>query len=282
MKIGVNGASGQLGGTVVAELVRRGAGDQVVGISRTPERVLRPAEGRHGDFDSPQSLVRAYEGLDRLLLIPSAELRPGLRGRQMKDAIDAANKAGIKHLFLVSAASKCQAAPPDMREAYWTAEQHLIKTSPTWTILRMNYYAETMAQEIQMSLGTGVLAGLGEERVAYVSRGDLAAAAAGALLSEENAGAIYNISGPAVVSGVDRAQIAAELTGKSVQFAAITEAQLRDGLARANLPSEIVEAMVELKHSFVTGAFDIVSGDTQRLAGRKPRALREVLSVTLN
>jgi len=281
MKIGVSGASGQLGRAVVAELVRRRAAHSVVGISRTPERVQDPAEGRHGDFDAPQSLVRAYEGLDRLLLIPSAELRPGLRGRQMKDAIDAANRAGVKHLFLLSAAGTRQAALPEMRETYWTAEQHLIKTAPTWTIMRMNYYAEMMAQEIQMSLGAGVLTGLGEERVAYISRDDLAVAAAGALLSEGHAGAIYSVSGPAVVTGVDRAQIAAELTGKPVQFAVITKAQFRDGLAQAKLPPEIVEAMVEIKHSFVAGAFDIVSGDAERLAGRKPRALREVLAATL-
>ena len=49
--------------------------------------------------------------------------------------------------------------------AYWTGEQHLIKTVPHWTILRMNYYAESMAEEIQMPLAMNVLAGLGDERV---------------------------------------------------------------------------------------------------------------------
>jgi NAD(P)H dehydrogenase (quinone) len=282
MKIGVNGASGQLGQAVVAELVRRGAGHGVVGISRTPERVQGPAEGRHGDYDVPQSLMRAYEGLDSLLLIPSVDLRPGARGRQFKDAIDAALKVGVKHLFLVSTAGTRQAALPELGETYWTAEQHLVKTAPKWTILRMNYYAEAMVQEMQMSLGLGVLSGLGEERVAYVSRDDLAAAAAGALLGQGHAGAIYNMSGPAAVTGADRALMAAELTGKPVQFAVITEAQLRGGLSQANLPAEIVEAMVEIKHSFVAGTFDIVSGDTERLAGRKPRSLREVLAATLS
>ena len=50
----------------------------------------------------------------------------------------------------------------------------------------MNYYAEAMAQEIQMSAGMGVLTGLGEERVAYVCRNDLAAAAASAALAQDN------------------------------------------------------------------------------------------------
>lgn len=282
MKIGISGASGQLGQAVVAELVQRGTGHGVVGISRTPERVQGPAEGRYGDFDAPKTLVRAYEGVDRLLVIPSAELRPGVRGRQLKQAIDAANEAGVKHIFLVSAAGTRQAAPPELRETYWTAEQHLIKTAPVWTVLRMNYYAEAMAQEIQMSLGMGVLTGLGEERVAYVSRDDLAAAAAGALVGEGHVGAIYNLSGPAAVTGSERAAITAELTGKPVNFDVITEAQLRAGLAQAQPPADIVETMVEIKHSFVEGAFDLVSGDTARLVGRKPRSLREILAITLS
>ncbi len=51
-----------------------------------------------------------------------------------------------------------------------------------------------------MSLGTGVLPGLGENRVAFVSRDDLAAAAAG-ILGEGDAGAIYNATGPAQLRG---------------------------------------------------------------------------------
>jgi NAD(P)H dehydrogenase (quinone) len=78
-------------------------------------------------------------------------------------------------VVLMSAAGTREAPDTEVGGAYWAGEQHLIKTSPHWTILRMNYYAESMAAEIQMSLGMNVLTGLGEERVAYVSRDDLAA-----------------------------------------------------------------------------------------------------------
>lgn len=124
----------------------------------------------------------------------------GVRGRQTKAAIDAALQAGVKHIVLMSAASTKEAQEPYLGASYWTAEQHLIKKSPRWTFLRMNYYAESMAQEIQMSLGMGVLTGLGAERVGYVSRNDVAAAAAGILLGEGHVGAIYNATGPAAVS----------------------------------------------------------------------------------
>jgi NAD(P)H dehydrogenase (quinone) len=282
MKIGVSGASGQLGRAVVAGLVQRGAGHQVVGISRSPERVQAPAEGRRGDFDAPQTLVGAFAGLDRLLLIPSADLQPGVRGRQMKGAIDAANEAGVKHVFLMSAAGTRQAAEPELGAAYWTAEQHLIRTARAWTILRMNYYAESMAQEMRMSLGTGVLAGLGEERVAYVSRDDLAAAAAGALLGEGHSGAIYNGTGPSAMSGAERSAIASRILGRPVGYAILTEDQLRAGLVQAGLPEIVIAAMVEIKTNFVRGGFDIVTSDIERLSGRAAKPLQAILATALS
>ncbi|EGP54256.1 putative nucleoside-diphosphate-sugar epimerase protein (plasmid) [Agrobacterium tumefaciens F2] len=281
MKIGVSGASGKLGGTVVAELIARGGGHDVVAISRSPESLRATSEARHGDYDQPETLVKAYAGLDRLLIIPSADLRPGVRGAQLKNAINAALGAGVAHIFLISAAGTHEEAEPSLGAAYWTGEQHLIKTTPRWTILRMSYYAESMADEIKMSQGQGVLAGLGDERVSYVSRDDLAAAAVGALTGHHHEGAIYTVTGPAAVSGPERAEIVSELLGNPIAFAVITEEQFRAGLLQSGLPDVIIEAFVEIKRTFVKGKFDIVTGDAQRLSGRSPKSLRDILAQQL-
>src|ERR1700688_4570866 len=98
MKIGVSGASGQLGRAVVSELLRRADGHEVVAITRTLETVSGPARGRFGDYNRPESLAEAYAGLDRLLIIPTVE--PGKRSAQNGAAIDAAVRAGAKHILL--------------------------------------------------------------------------------------------------------------------------------------------------------------------------------------
>jgi NAD(P)H dehydrogenase (quinone) len=166
MRIGVSGASGQLGRSVLEELKARGRNHSIVGISRTPANMQARVQGRHGDSDQPGTLLEAYRWLDCLLLIPSADLRPGLRGRQFVAAIDAAVKADVGHIVLMSLAGTCEVREASMYAAYWTGEQHLFKTAPKWTILRMNFYAESVVQLDQMSLATGVITGLGEERVA--------------------------------------------------------------------------------------------------------------------
>ncbi len=281
MKLGVSGASGQLGKAVVAELTARGSNHHVVGISRTPERVQPPAQGRHGDYDRADTLVEAYRGLDRLLLIPSADLRPGVRGRQFMAAIDAAVRAGVPHIVMVSAAGTREMAEPSVGAAYWVGEQHLVRTAARWTILRMNYYAESFAQQVPLSLGAGVLPGLGENRVAFVSRDDVAAAAAGILLGDGHAGALYNATGPAALSGAQRAALVAEITGQPLRFAVSDEAGLRRGLAQAGIPEGFADAVIEIEKNFVAGAFDVVTGDVARLAGREPRAFRDLLADSL-
>jgi len=275
MKIGVSGASGHLGKATVAELLQRAGRHEVVAISRTPETITAPAQGRFGDYNQPESLAEAYAGLDRLLIIPS--LDAGKRGAQNVAAIDAAVKAGVKHIVFMSAAGARQAEGPVLGTPYWWGEHRLIATAPAWTILRMNFYAESFAQQAQMSLAQGVLAGLAENRVAFVARGDVAAAAAGILIGDGHAGATYNATGPERLSGAERAALIAQFTGRPLAFLVITEEQLRAGLTQASLPAQVVNTVISIQASFAEGAFDVVTGDVERLGGRPPKPLRDVL-----
>ena len=145
----------------------------------------------------------------------------------------------------------------------------------------MNYYAEGLVQQAQASLDQGVLTGLAESRVAFVARGDVAAAAAGILIGDGHAGAIYNATGPERLSGAERAALIAEITGRPLAFLAITEEQLRAGLTQAGLPVEVVNIAISIQASFVAGAFDIVTGDVERLGGRPPKPLCDVLAGAL-
>jgi len=279
MKIGVSGASGKLGKAVLAELVARG-GHEVVAISRTPDTAAG-VEARQGDYDHPESLVSAYAGLDRVLLIPSSDLTPGARSRQNKDAVEAAVAAGVKHIVYLSALGTKATDEPAMEASYWAGEQTLIAKSPAWTILRMNYYAESLADEVRMASGPGALFGLGESRVAFVSRNDIAAASAGALTNDGHNGAIYNLTGPKALTGQERAAIASEVTGQTIGFQVVPEEGMRAGLAAAGLPSVVVDLVIGIQSSFVKGNFDIVTADVEKLSGKPARPLAVTLGAAL-
>jgi NAD(P)H dehydrogenase (quinone) len=126
-----------------------------------------------------------------------------------------------------------------------------------------------------------VLTGLAENRAGFVARDDVAAAAAGILVGEGHAGAIYSATGPERLSGAARATLIADITGQPVAFRVIAEAQLRAGLTQADLPPGAVNTVVSIQASFAAGDFDIVTGDVARLGGRPPKPLRDVLTAAL-
>lgn len=277
MKIGISGASGQLGAATVKELKARQADHHIVAITRTPEKNVAADEARFGDYDQPETLASAYAGIDRLLIIPTSDVRPGRRGQQNVAAITAAVIAGVKHVIFVSAAGTHDVPQQEILASYYAAEQRLMRAAPRWTIVRMNYYAEALALEAQASLAWGAIAGLAENRVAFVSREDIAAAAAGLLVSQGHEGAIYDLTGPESLSGAERAAIIAEVSGRPLVFAIVPEKDLRANLARAGFSSDIVDAVVSIQQGFVAGEFDVLTGHIERLSGKKPRTLRETL-----
>lgn len=281
MKIGVSGASGKLGQNVLCELAARAQGHDVIAISRTPERAGEGVEGLFGDYDQPDTLAQAYAGLDRLLLIPTSDQRPGKRGEQNVTAIRAAVDAGVKHIVFMSAAGTREQDEPNIGASYWAGEQSLIKNAPRWTILRMNYYVEALAMEAAMAAQSGALVGLAENRVAFVARDDVAAAAAGILLGEDHAGAIYNATGSKAYTGAERALVMSEVLGKPVGFTTASVEALKGGMAQMGLPTEIVHAVISIQSDFAAGAFDIVTGDVEKLSDRPPKPLREALAAAL-
>jgi NAD(P)H dehydrogenase (quinone) len=281
MNIGVGGASGKLGQGVLRELAARAEGRNVIAISRTPEKAGSGVEGRLGDYDQTDTLAQAYAGLNRLLLIPTSDQRPGKRGEQNVVAIKAAIQAGVRHIVLMSAAGTREQVEPNIGASYWVGEQYLIKNAPHWTILRMNYYAEALAMEVASAVGSGALTGVAENRVAFVARDDIAAAAAGILIGEGQAGAIYTATGDKAYTSAERAALISEITGKPLGFIAVPADALRAGMAKAGLPENVINTWVSIQNDFANGAFDIVTGDVERLAGRAPKSLRDALSAAL-
>lgn len=281
MNIGVGGASGNLGQAVVRELQARAGGHRIIAISRTPEKAPAGVEGRLGDYDKPETLAKAYAGLDRLLLIPTSDMRPGVRGDQNVAGIRAAVAAGVKHIVLISAAGTREQEEPAIGASYWRAEQELIKAAPSWTVLRMNYYAESLIDEVQMSAAQGALAGIAENRVAFVSRDDIAAAAAGLLTGDGHVGAIYNATGSRTYTGAERAALISEIMGKPLGYVTVPAEALRAGMIQAGLPDFIANAVISIQRNFADGALDIVTGDIEKLGGRPPKDLRDVLAAAL-
>jgi NAD(P)H dehydrogenase (quinone) len=272
MKIGITGASGQLGTALVRHALARTSAANIVAITRNPGKLDQFSQQgvgvRAGDFNRPSSLAAAFRDIERLVIIPTTELQPGVRIQQHKAAIEAAAGGGVQHLIYISTVSPRPDPNNSLFDSHFATEQALIASGVDWTILRMSVYTDSLLDAAKRAATSGSYAAIPGAPAAYVVRDDLAAAAAGLLCTPGHVGVTYHATGPASVTQPEIADAIAKATGKPIAFLAISEEQQRAGLEAAGLPPAIVGTILGFQAALRGGAFDLVTGDVARLSGK--------------
>jgi NAD(P)H dehydrogenase (quinone) len=272
MTYGITGAGGQLGSSALRHLLTRVPTSNVVAVTRTPDRLKEFADRgvrvRAGDFKNAAELTGALEGVDRLLLIPMPDLMPGVRPPLHRAGIEAARKAGVRHVVYVSSVGARPAFSDDILNTHFETEQALIGSGLAWTLLRMGPYADFLIDPMKAALTNGAHASRGEAPAAPVVRDDLGAAAAGLLASDGHAGLTYHATGPVSLTGAEIAAGVGAAFGKDIAFTALSDEQVRSGLAAAGLPAPMADVLARFQDASAAGLFDVVTHDVERLSGR--------------
>ena len=281
MVIGVTGASGQLGGHVLDELLARGVkGADIVAISRSPEKLQRFAEKgvqlRKGDFDDTAGLATAFKGIDRLLIIPASDLRPGIRLPQHKTAIASAKQAGVKHLIYISTVGAHRGQ--DLFATHVETELAVYASGLPWTILRMGMYFDNLWMgTLQYALAAGVYAATAATPAANVARTDVAAAAAALVAGSGHNGYVYQATGPASQTPAEIAATIGQVFGKKVEAVTVSQDQFNAALKGAGLPDFVVDAIGGIVAARASGLLDVVTHDIEYLTGRKAQTFADYL-----
>ena len=280
----VTGATGQLGHAIVEKLVDRVPANQVGASARDPDRAADlQALGvrvRHGDFEDPESLAHAFEGVTRLLIVSSnAPAYGGDQLAQHRTAIDAAQAAGVGRIVYTShmGASDSSAFAPMLGHA--ATEDMLRRSGIAWTALRNGFYAASGIALMGDALETGVLEAPADGKVSWTAHADLAKAAAIILADEERYdGPTPPLTGPQALDLADMAAIASELLGRPVRRQTVTDDDLRQKMAERGAPDNIVERMLGLYVASRNGEFATVDPTLERLLGRRPISTRDLIA----
>lgn len=279
----VTGASGQLGRLVLEQLLELKAA-RIIATTRTPEKLAgfaeRGVEVRKADFDSAESLTRAFEGADRLLLISTGHLFPeGLRLRQHRAAVKAAADARVRHVLYTSGPSPYPTPAGSLiNDHYWT-EQALAASPLEWTILRHHLYMETLIGALATALKHGELASsAGDGGNNYVTRVDCARTDAAALASDWSGRRILDVTGPGPVTQAELASIASELTGRPLRYKKLSREEHAQLLAGAGLPPFVIDAVLGFNQAAARGYHEVNAPTVADLTGRAPTSVKDFLA----
>ncbi len=267
--IAITGASGHLGTKIISNLLKSIKANEIVAIVRSSGKAAKLAKKgisiRTGDYGDKNSLIAAFEGIDVLMFISTADIEQRLKHH--RNIIEAAQAAGIHRLVYTSFININ--SPDIIAQQHKTTEKIIEDSGIAYTILRPSFYMDSYIVEIEIAMEKGVYrSAVGESGVAFICREDIARCAATVLLDEHHVGKTYNLTGPAVITGHDFAAVASKISGKEVVFQKIPLNTLIEDYIERGMPQMIAEMSAGLETIIVSNGTDRVSNDVALITGQ--------------
>lgn len=280
MKIGVTGATGQLGKLVVEQLKNKLATEQLVALVRSPEKAKDlGVEVRAFDYDQPDGLAEKLAGIDRLLLISANEI--GKRSRQHKNVIDAAKEAGVQWLVYTSLLHANDTSI-NLAGEHLDTEQMLKDSGIAHTILRNGWYTENYTASIDGALAGGAFIGsAGSGKIASAARADYAEAAAIVLANENYKGRMFELAGDEAYTLSDLAAEITTQTGKQTPYKDLPEEEYSRVLESFDVPKGFADAIASWDVSASIGDLFDDGHELSQLLGRPTTPMPESVKAAL-
>lgn len=278
----VTGATGHLGNQIVAHLLTQISPSEIAVLVRSEEKAKELKEKgvqiRVGDYTNPNSLVAAFKGVKKLILISSNDFND--RFGQHKNAIDAAKQEGVEHILYTSMSMNDIESSPlkGFLKDHYETEDYIKQNGFTHTILQHSLYADVIPMFIgEQVLETGVFFPAGEGRVAYASRTDLAEAISKIALSDAYDNQSLPLTNTQNYSYADVAKILTEISGKEVTYVSPIPEVFTETLKGFGLPDPIIQMSLGFAAGIKNNDFDKTFPNLETILGRRPQTLKEYL-----
>jgi uncharacterized protein YbjT (DUF2867 family) len=265
MRILVLGATGNVGGAIVAAALAEG--HAVRAVSRSGTGLPAGVDAYVGDLDQASTLRPALDGVDALFTLA------GYAG--LAETLTDAAGSGVRRVVLLSSSS----APSGNREnavaKYHIESEDMVRASGLgWTILQPNaFMSNTLRWREQVLAEQAIREPFGDVALSVVDPADIAAVALLGLTTDGHDRQSYRLSGPEALTAAERAEILGDALGRKLTVVVPSDAEAREGL-----PPAYADAF----HEFYRGGLideTTVHPTVARLLGRSPHTFAEWASV---
>lgn len=295
-RIVISGASGDLGRRVTKLLLKNTAHEDLTLVTRTPGKLAdRAAQGirvLQGEYQDRESLDAAYLGAETLFLISGLNL--GRRIAEHRNAIAAAQRAGIRHIVYTSVSGVQPNNPAMSAKDHYQTELDLRASGLKFTFLRNALYSEIVSsiQIAPAAASGGLEMAAGSGSLAPAAKADVARAAAAVIHDpQKHEGAVYEITGPELLNYEDIACIGAEIFDTPIVYTPVTPEERQAffdsiGMPRTydpNMPLNpdghlwASDELVTADMAVAQGYQAVLSQHVKQITGQEPETLRSVM-----
>lgn len=277
----VTGATGGFGGHAITSLEELVGSSHIIGLARSEEKARgltdRGIAVRIGDYDDPESLQRAFDGVDRLLFVSGT---PGNRETEHGNVVRAAQDAGVGFIAYTSFPQATSVNNMLSSDHVFT-EDLLAKSGIAHALLRNNWYLENELALIDIARSTGELPfAAGQATIGWALKREYAEAAARVVSADDPRNETLELSGP-LRSYADLAAAVSRVTGKSVTPRPVTLEGFAATLKAAGLPDGAVQGLTGVQTLVAAGDLEVASTDFVRTLGHPLLPLDEALKEIL-
>ncbi|MFE0147614.1 DsbA family protein [Nonomuraea sp. NPDC059007] len=258
----VTGATGKVGGQVVAQLREQGV--EARALTRDPKR---PGEV-YGDLADPATLDAALDGVDKVFLV-----WPTLSADERAAEVLKKITERVRRVVYLSSAGAEEEADP-VNSSHRMIEGLIRESGVEWTFVRGGGFAGN-----DLGWAAGIRAGgvvrepFGGWARSLVHEADLAAVGVRALLDDDHVGAAYDVTGPQAQTQRERVEIIGEVIGRPLRFEEMPREEAR-AYFETWLPPEAIDDTFEDMRK-LTARPEPVTTAVEEITGRPARTYRE-------
>jgi uncharacterized protein YbjT (DUF2867 family) len=253
MSILVTGATGNLGGEVVRNLLERKSSIRALVRDRSKASKLteQGIELAIGDLSQPETLSAALQGIEKAFLV-----LPNLPNQVELECafIDAAKRAGCQQIVKLSVMGAGE-LPSTFQKWHRQIEEYLEDSGIAWTHLRPNMLMQNIRWFVQTILQNGSIYNcVGDAKISHVDARDVGSVAAVCLTESDYENKSYVLTGPEAITFNDIADIFSGKLNRSVAYVDLPPAALKAARLANGEPEWYLDAELELFASWKQGA----------------------------
>ena len=274
----VTGATGSNGSEVLKRLA--GSGEVVRAMVRKrPDHGIDASPGVEfvtADFDDPQTVRRALEGVDRAFLVTNSSERAEA---QQLGFVEQARAAGLRHIVYLSQLHAAADSPVRFLRYHATVEEAISSSGIAFTHLRPNLYMQGLLGFRSSIASKGqFFAPSGDASVSIIDVRDIAAVATAALTQTGHEGKIYDLTGPEALTHAEMACRFTAALGRPVTFVDIPDGAMREALLGFGFPAWQADGLVEDYAHYRRGEAAGLTSSVQDVTGRSPGSFAAFIS----